>query len=614
MFKKKIKDIGTVFSGATPNTNIEEYWNGNIAWATPKDISKLNSQFLNKTERYLTASGLKSCSANMLPKGSVLFSSRAPIGLLAINNIEVCTNQGFKSIVLNNGYSSLYVYYFLKTQVKQLNDLGTGTTFKELSKSTFEKFEIPIPENFVDQIRIAELLRKVESLIQQRKTSIDLLDNFLRSTFLDMFLKYLKNYKEEKLFSLCEKITDGTHDTPKRLEKGIKFITGKHIRPFYIDFENSDYVSEEDHKDIYKRCNPEFSDILYTNIGVNLGTAVMNNVDFEFSMKNVALLKVKKQIINPRFLEHFLNIESKRNRILKLNSSGGAQQFLSLNQIKNINVVVPPIKLQNEFATIVEKVEKIKEQYRGSSRELENLYGSLSQKSFKGELDLSKLDVSAQIREIEAEDVSDISLETKLTRSMQQFIKQTADIQKRLTLANNTIPKSLFKQIENINKSIESFQNLNKIPEQLALAMKSFDGIKSITSQLNQEVKEQFKTKLTWEEVNFEMVANWIKDEYSDYHFNSEMIINFLEKERLTISNYHSSEELKINPKLNEEDDIKSFIFSALKGKNQFIKLEQFFYDAVNKNIQLNLRSEDYQIIKDKNNQFCSGIYFKIVE
>ncbi len=196
---------------------------------------------------------------------------------------------------------------------------------------------------------------------------------------------------------------------------------------------------------------------------------------------------------------------------------------------------------------------------------------------------------------------------------MQQFIKQTADIQKRLALANNMIPKSLFKQIESINKSVEPFQNLNKIPEQLALAMKSFDGIKSITSQLNQEAKEKFTTKLTWEEVNFEMVANWIKDEYSEYHFNSEILMNFLENERVTFSNYHSSEELKTNPKLNEADDIKSFIFSALKGKNQFIKLEQFFYDAVIENVQLKLRSEDYEVIKDKEKELRSGIYFKVV-
>lgn len=549
----------------------------------------------------------------------ILISVRAPVGSVNINNIDACIGRGLSAIRVNKNISRDYVYQYLKVNEKRISKMGVGSTFTAITQKDLASITIPIPENLADQIRIAEVLTKVETLIQQRKESIDLLEDFLRSTFLDMFLKYLKNNQEEKLFSLCEKITDGTHDTPKRLEKGIKFITGKHIRPFYIDFENSDYVSEEDHKEIYKRCNPEFGDILYTNIGVNLGTAVMNNVDFEFSMKNVALLKVKKQIINTRFLEHFLNLESKRNRILKLNSSGGAQQFLSLNQIKNIDVAVPPIKLQNKFASIVEKTQKVKEQYKISLKELENLFGSLSQKAFKGELDLSKLDVRAQIREIEkkieTESGLDISLETKLTKPMQQFIKQTTELQKRLALADKMVPKSLYKQIETINKLAAPLQAYKafQIPEALSEAMKSFDGIKSITSQLNQEAKEKFTTKLTWEEVNFEMVANWIKEEYSEYHFNSEILMNFLENERVTFSNYHSSEELKTNPKLNEADDIKSFIFSALKGKNQFIKLEQFFYDAVSENVQLKLRSEDYEVIKDKEKELRSGIYFKVV-
>ena len=137
---KKIKDIGKVVSGATPRTDNDEYWNGHIPWVTPKEINKLNSQYLDKTERNITALGFKSCAATMLPKGRVLFTSRAPIGLVAISNIEVCTNQGFKSIIPNKNYNPLYIYYYLKQNVKRLNNLGTGTTFKELSKTKIEKF------------------------------------------------------------------------------------------------------------------------------------------------------------------------------------------------------------------------------------------------------------------------------------------------------------------------------------------------------------------------------------------------------------------------------------------------------------------------------------------
>lgn len=625
MIRKKIKDIGTVYSGATPRTNIEEYWNGDIAWVTPKEISKLNSQFLNQTERYITESGLKSCSANMLPKGSILFTSRAPIGLLAINNIEVCTNQGFKSIVLKDGFSSLYVYYFLKTQVKQLNDLGTGSTFKELSKSTFEKFEIPIPENFVDQIRIAEVLKEVEKLIQQRKESIDLLDDFLKSTFLDMFGDPLVNNKRWDKLTLDNffKIEDGDRgkNYPSQNEivnKGILFLNTSNFKKNELKFDKTNFITL-DKFDKLTKGKLKRKDLIITLRGSIGNVVIFDNPKYETGFINAQMAILRPKTSNVLFSHRLLINESVQN-IFKSFSSGSAQPQLPITQLKKVSLINPPLKLQNKFASIVEKAENVKEKYVDSLKELENLFGSLSQKAFKGELDLSKLDVRAQIREIEkkieAESGLEISLETKLTKPMQQFIKQTTELQKRLALADKMVPKSLYKQIETINKLAAPLQAYKafQIPEALSEAMKSFDGIKSITSQLNQEAKEKFNTKLTWEEVNFEMVANWIKEEYSEYHFNSEILMNFLENERVTFSNYHSSEELKTNPKLNEEDDIKSFIFSALKGNNQFIKLEQFFYDAVSENVQLKLRNNDYEIIRDKKKALRSGIYFKVVE
>jgi type I restriction enzyme S subunit len=105
----KIKDIGRIISGSTPDTNVEAYWNGNIPWVTPREINRLETPFLNDTERKITADGLKNCSTILLPKGSILFTSRAPIGLVAIANIDVATNQGFKSIQLFDGFYPLYV-------------------------------------------------------------------------------------------------------------------------------------------------------------------------------------------------------------------------------------------------------------------------------------------------------------------------------------------------------------------------------------------------------------------------------------------------------------------------------------------------------------------------
>ena len=196
-------------------------------------------------------------------------------------------------------------------------------------------------------------------------------------------VKNEKGWEKDILKNVCTKITDGTHDTPERLNKGIKFITGKHIKPFFVDYENSDYVTKEIHMEIYKRCNPEFEDILYTNIGVNFATAALNVVDYEFSMKNVALLKYKRNIINGYYLTFLLNNANFKDRLKKAFGIGGAQQFLSLSNIKKIEIHLPPIQLQNQFAERVAMIEAQKQQAQLELAKSEELFNSLLQESFK---------------------------------------------------------------------------------------------------------------------------------------------------------------------------------------------------------------------------------------
>jgi restriction endonuclease S subunit len=558
----------------------------------------------------------KSGGSPTQPVGRVVYFDLETDEIYLCNNFTAVLRPNKLKIYPKYFFYQLFVGHIRGKTLKYQNKT-TGIINLKLDNYINEKIFVPSRQ---DQIRIAEVLTKVETLIQQRKESIDLLDDFLRSTFLDMFGDPVKNEKKWEKVPLNKFGKIITGNTPPR--NNLNNFSEEHIEWIKTDnilldetfaTKSKEYLSKEG---LSKSRFVDKGALLVACIAGSIesvGRASLTDRKVSFNQQINAIQPNKD--INSYFLYWLFKIS---RTYIQNHSTQGMKKILTKGIFEKILMIKPSINLQNKFALIVEKAEKVKEQYKESLKELENLFGTLSQKAFKGELDLSKLDVSTQIREIEkkveAESGLDISLETKLTKQMQQFIKQTADIQKRLALANNMIPKALFQQIENINKTIEPFQNLNKIPEQLALAMKSFDGIKSITSQLNQEAKEQFQTKLTWEEVNFEMVANWIKDEYSEYHFNSEILMNFLENERVTFSNYHSSEELKTNPKLNEADDIKSFVFSALKGKNQFIKLEQFFYDAVSENVQLKLRSDDYEIIKDKEKELRSGIYFKVVE
>ena len=137
-----LSEIADIRNGATPSTAVEDNYGGNIIWITPKDLSDQQSKFVFYGQRNITQKGYDSCSTSMLPKGSVLLSSRAPIGLVAVAMAEVCTNQGFKNIVPNDMILTYFLYYYIKRNVQKIEQLGTGTTFKEVSKEDLRSFPI----------------------------------------------------------------------------------------------------------------------------------------------------------------------------------------------------------------------------------------------------------------------------------------------------------------------------------------------------------------------------------------------------------------------------------------------------------------------------------------
>lgn len=267
---------------------------------------------------------------------------------------------------------------------RDLNSFISGSTRGKLTKAKLESIQIPLPP-LSTQKAISEKLDKADALRKKDKELLAQYDELAQAIFIDMFGDPVKNEKKWKIKTLsevCSKITDGTHDTPTRLKEGIKFITGKHIRPFSIDYNNSDYVTEEIHREIFKRCNPENEDILYTNIGVNYGTAAMNTVDYEFSMKNVALIKYDRKHLQGRYLEQLLNDTNFKDKLKSKFGVGGAQQFLSLKQIKSIEVYLPHLELQTQFSEKIQNIEAQKALVKQQAQQSEDLFQALLQESF----------------------------------------------------------------------------------------------------------------------------------------------------------------------------------------------------------------------------------------
>ena len=176
---KRLRNLGKIVNGATPSSGVTSFWDGDITWITPTDIN--NVFRINQSERTITEQGYRSCGTSIVPKGSVVLTTRAPIGKAVIADKELCTNQGCKSVVLQQDVHSEYIYYFLLINAEKLNSLGTGTTFMELSSKELKNFIFPVPP-YSEQISICNWINnnstKIFAAISLKEQEIEKLKEY----------------------------------------------------------------------------------------------------------------------------------------------------------------------------------------------------------------------------------------------------------------------------------------------------------------------------------------------------------------------------------------------------------------------------------------------------
>lgn len=220
--------LGEIVGGATPSTKCEDYYGGSIPWITPKDLSSFKGRYITSGERNITEKGLASCSAQMMPKDAVLFTSRAPIGYVAIASQSVCTNQGFKSIVVNEKADPLFVYYLLKYNKDAIEAMGSGTTFKEVSGKTMRAVKVRIPLDVSYQKRIAAVLDSLDTKIENNERINDNLEQQAAALFSSL---YERSNTEVRYTDLIQILGGGTPKTGESIywNGNIAFFTPKDV-------------------------------------------------------------------------------------------------------------------------------------------------------------------------------------------------------------------------------------------------------------------------------------------------------------------------------------------------------------------------------------------------
>ncbi len=393
--KVRLDECTEIVAGATPSTTVESYWGGDVCWATPKDLSDLEGAYISDTPRKLTRAGLENCAATILPAGSVLFSSRAPIGHVAVNTVPMATNQGFKSFVPKADLVvPKFLYWWLKANRAYLEGLGNGATFKEVSKTIVSRIEIPLPP-LAEQRRIAEVLDRAEALRAKRRAALAHLDTLTQSLFLDLFGDPVANgWTMTTVADVVNEADGGIRTGPfgsqllhsEFTEEGIAVLGIDNAVANEFRWGERRFISEAKYRQL-KRYTVRPGDVLITIMGTCGRCAVVpDDIRTAINTKHLCCITLNQAKCLPLFLHAYFLQHPIAQKYLSQTAKGAIMSGLNMGIIKQMPFPLAPLPLQREFARRVSAVEKLKAAQRAALAELDALFASLQHRAFRGEL------------------------------------------------------------------------------------------------------------------------------------------------------------------------------------------------------------------------------------
>lgn len=373
----KLGDICTIVSGTTPKSSNPDYWDGNVNWVTPAELTD-ETDIIYESKRKITQQAVKETHLKSFPAGTVLLSSRAPIGKVAIAGTEMYCNQGFKNLICSEAIYNRYLYYFLKDKTDYLNSLGRGATFKEISKSIVEDIDILLP-SIEDQHQRAEKLDAISKLIEKRKKQLNKFDELVKSRFVEMFGDIKSNDKEWRIvdFKDSAKIdTNMIHDFrgyenyPHIGIDSIEKETGKLVG--YRTIAEDGVISGK------YLFTPKH--IIYSKIRPNLNKVALPDFEGLCSADAYPILP-REDVCNRVYLGYTLRSECFLDYILAFSNRTNLPK-VNKKQVEGFKFPLPPLELQNQFADFVAQVDKSKLVVQKSLEQLEILKKSLMQAYF----------------------------------------------------------------------------------------------------------------------------------------------------------------------------------------------------------------------------------------
>lgn len=367
---KLLGDLAQIISGGTPSRNIPSFWDGGtIPWATPTDITSTQGKYISESKDRITNLGLMSCSASLLPPGSILMTSRATLGEAKISTMRACTNQGFKSLVTNKGVSNEFLYYQLQRTKDEYARYGSGSTFLEVGRKDTIAFPVLIPDEG-SQTKIADILSLIDNQIEATEALTAKQERVRAGLMQDLFtrgvdehgrvrppreeaphLYYLselgwlpKGWEVRSIQSVLRNIIDYRGVPPPKSDSGVPLITAKNVRFGYLDPEPREFIAEVDFNKWMRRGVPIVGDVLFTT------EAPLGNVaqipDYKLALGQRTLtLQPDFRWLSQTYLKWALMSEQFQKRIRRL-QSGSTATGIQSRTFRQIKLELPPIAEQ----------------------------------------------------------------------------------------------------------------------------------------------------------------------------------------------------------------------------------------------------------------------------
>ena len=359
----KLEEICTIVSGGTPSRSKPNYWNnGNIPWIKIKDMK---SKYIDSAEEFITEEGLNNSSTKMLKRGTILYSIFATLGEVGILKIDACTNQAIAGLSLKEDSNILkeYLYYYLKSKKKDVNNLGRGVAQNNINLSLLRKFKIPVIP-LCQQKKIIEVLDNVSSTINNYERELALLDELVKARFVEMFGDPVTNdmlWNTDVLKDICTKIGSGS--TPRGgkesyIDEGISLIRSMNVHNAYFEYKDLAHITL-DQAEKLNNVVVEHDDLLFNITGASVARCCVVPSDVLPARVNqhVCILRCREKI-NPIFLQGLLVNENYQGKLLQIAKSGATREAINKQQLESLEIMIPPLELQNQFASFVQEIDK----------------------------------------------------------------------------------------------------------------------------------------------------------------------------------------------------------------------------------------------------------------